>query len=197
MVRVKQPSATWRNRIVGEGEEPAGQLLANPRNWRIHPSEQQRALEGVLSEVGWVQRVIVNRTTGCVVDGHLRVALALSRSENEPVPVVYVELTEAEEAEVLATLDPLAAMAATDQQKLEELLADVSSGSDAVNELLANMAGNESDDRDRLDVLEVTRVVPRFHITISGELRSEPDVLDRLREHLEQLPGVEVQVVVV
>jgi hypothetical protein len=33
--------ATWRNRIVGSGEEPPDQLLANPANWRIHPGSQQ------------------------------------------------------------------------------------------------------------------------------------------------------------
>jgi hypothetical protein len=35
---------TWRNRIVGSGEEPPEQLLANPANWRIHPRGQQQAL---------------------------------------------------------------------------------------------------------------------------------------------------------
>ena len=31
------PSAAWRNRIVGSGDEPPEQLLANPANWRLHP----------------------------------------------------------------------------------------------------------------------------------------------------------------
>ena len=51
----------WRSRIIGTGEEPPEQLLANPRNYRIHPKAQQDALEGVLSEVGWVQNIIVNQ----------------------------------------------------------------------------------------------------------------------------------------
>ncbi len=76
----KQPKlspkpGSWRNRIVGHGEEDADQLLANPANWRIHPRAQRDALAGVLSEVGWVQDVIINRRTGHVVDGHLRVSL--------------------------------------------------------------------------------------------------------------------------
>lgn len=90
------PTAAWRNRIVGHGEEAPGQLLANPANWRLHPKEQQLALAGALSEVGWVAQVLVNRTTGHVVDGHLRVELAISRHEPS-VPVVYVELSEDEE----------------------------------------------------------------------------------------------------
>jgi hypothetical protein len=62
------------------------QLLANPANWRIHPQAQQDALAGALDQVGWVQQVLVNQRSGFVVDGHARVALALSRGEAS-VPV--------------------------------------------------------------------------------------------------------------
>jgi hypothetical protein len=57
------------------------QLLANPRNWRIHPKAQQEALAAVLDQVGWVQDIIVNQRTGHVVDGHARIALAISKQE--------------------------------------------------------------------------------------------------------------------
>jgi hypothetical protein len=46
---------------------PPEQLLANPANWRVHPREQQQALAGALSEVGWVQQILVNKVTGYVV----------------------------------------------------------------------------------------------------------------------------------
>src|SRR3990170_3494486 len=101
--RSEAAAAPWRSRIVGSGEEAPDQLLANPANWRIHPKAQQEALAGVLGQVGWVQQVLVNRRTGHVVDGHLRVALAL-RQEAPTVPVLYVELSEAEEKLVLAAL---------------------------------------------------------------------------------------------
>jgi DNA modification methylase len=132
-------ATAWRNRIVDHGEEAPDQLLANPKNWRIHPKAQQDALSGVLDEVGWVQEVIVNKTTGHVVDGHLRVSLAISRQE-PTIPVKYVELTPEEEALVLVTLDPLAGMAATAKDALETLLADVQPGSDAVTALLEDVA---------------------------------------------------------
>jgi hypothetical protein len=41
-----------------------------------------------LSEIGWVAEVLVNRTTGNVVDGHLRIELALDRQE-PTVPVTF------------------------------------------------------------------------------------------------------------
>jgi hypothetical protein len=86
-----RPPTSWRNRIVGSGEEAPDQLLANPANWRIHPKQQQAALAGSLDTVGWVAQVMVKRRTGFVVDGHARVALAISRDE-PTVPVVYVDL---------------------------------------------------------------------------------------------------------
>jgi DNA modification methylase len=129
-------ATAWANRIVGHGEEAPGGLLANPANWRLHPKEQQDALAGVLSEVGWVQDIIVNRRSGHVVDGHLRISLAL-REAARSVPVVYVDLDPAEEALILATLDPLAAMATTDEAKLAELLADITLPDEAELEGLA------------------------------------------------------------
>jgi hypothetical protein len=132
-------AAPWRSRIIGHGEEAPDQLLANPENWRIHPRQQQDALAGVLSEVGWVQDVIVNRRSGHVIDGHLRVSLAISRQEPS-VPVVYVDLDEHEERLILATIDPLSAMAATDAEKLDELLRDVRTGDADVQAMLEGLA---------------------------------------------------------
>lgn len=97
----------WNNRILGHGEEEPAQLLANPKNWRIHPKGQQDALTGALNDLGWLDEVKVNQRTGFVVDGHLRVALAISRGEPS-VPVMYLDLSEAEEAEALAQAYPLA-----------------------------------------------------------------------------------------
>jgi hypothetical protein len=114
----------FRNRIVGEGEESPEQLLANPRNWRIHPREQQEALSDILERVGWVQRVTINQRTGYVLDGHLRVSLAISRDEST-IPVQYVDLSESEEAEMLAVLDPLTSMVAPDKSSLADLLQEV------------------------------------------------------------------------
>lgn len=114
-------AGSWQNRIVGEGMEAPDQLLANPKNWRLHPEAQQKGLAAILDRVGWVLPVLVNKRTGNLVDGHLRVALALRRGE-PAIPVSYVDLDPEEEALILATLDPLAGMAATDRELLDVLL---------------------------------------------------------------------------
>ena len=114
----------WRSRIVEHGEASPDELTANPRNWRVHPKAQQDALAAVLDQVGWVQDVIVNKRTGLLVDGHARLDLARKRGETS-VPVVYVDLEEDEERLIIASLDPLSAMATTDAAALRVLIADI------------------------------------------------------------------------
>lgn len=114
----------WNNRIVGHEDVDPGVLHANPLNWRVHPEGQQAALASVMGKVGWVQSVVVNRRTGSIVDGHLRVSLALQNGQ-PTVPVVWVDLSDEEEREMLATLDPIAMMAETDGRMLNDLLASV------------------------------------------------------------------------
>jgi ParB-like chromosome segregation protein Spo0J len=133
----------WENRIVGNGEEAPASLIANERNWRTHPAEQRRALAEVLDRVGWVQSVVVNKNTGRLIDGHLRVELARERGEVS-VPVVYVDLAEEEEALVLATLDPIAGMARTDAEMLATLLADIELGGGDLADLLASVQEHEA-----------------------------------------------------
>ena len=131
---------SWKNRIVGHGEQPAISYMANPLNWRIHPKAQREALTGILSDVGWVQSVIVNRVTGNVVDGHARIEEALKLGDETPVPFVEVELSEEEEQKILLTLDPISAMAAADKANLEQLLRDVSTDNAAVSGMLEELA---------------------------------------------------------
>jgi tRNA G18 (ribose-2'-O)-methylase SpoU len=130
----------------------------------------------VLEEVGWVQQVIINQRTGNLVDGHLRCQLA-AREGNKTIPVLYVDIDEAEEELVLATLDPIAAMAATDKQKLDELFQDINSDNENVQKLISEIATehivNQPTDEDwmaafdgggeggNLDTVNVTFVIPK------------------------------------
>lgn len=132
----------FRNRIVGAGIEQTDQLLANPRNWRVHYEAQQQALAGGIDEIGFIRSVTVNKITGAIVDGHLRVILAL-RSGVKELPVEYVELSEEEEAKALLMLDPIAAMAAADRAKLADLLGMVNSDDARVQAMLAELAEKE------------------------------------------------------
>lgn len=113
----------WKNRIIGHESHEAGWFVANPKNWRIHPAAQGEAVEGALESVGWVRSVLVNQRTGYILDGHLRITLALRQGEDTIVPVEIVDLSEEEEALVLAHLDSVVPMAGRDAEKLGALLA--------------------------------------------------------------------------
>jgi ParB-like chromosome segregation protein Spo0J len=141
------------NRIIGHGEERVDDLLANPLNFRLHPDNQQQALAGGIDQIGFIRSLTVNQRTGRVVDGHLRVTLA-ARSNVDSLPVEYVDLTEEEEALALAMLDPIAAMAATDKQKLDELLRQVQSDDERVQAMLAEMAEREGLDYGKAEPAE-------------------------------------------
>ena len=153
----------------GQGDVDPRKLIPNPSNFRKHPLAQQLALSGALDEIGWIQRVIVNKRTGHIVDGHLRVELALSTKE-KTVPVCYVDLSEEEERLALATFDPLSAMAITDQKIFDRLLKNISCDNENLRGLLASadlglndpdFAPASGDDQGNLDNTLIKHVCPR------------------------------------
>ena len=127
-----------RDRIKELRRVKASELLPNPKNWRTHPVAQQDALRGVLAEVGYADALIARETPEglMLVDGHLRA----ETTPDADVPVLVLDINEAEADLMLATLDPLAAMAGRDEERLDELLATVTSGNDTVNALLQSLA---------------------------------------------------------
>jgi ParB-like chromosome segregation protein Spo0J len=123
----------------------ASELIPNPKNWRTHPEEQQVALRGMLKEVGYVDAIIV-RDTGeglMILDGHLRA----ETTPDTMVPVLEVDLTDEEADKVLATLDPLASMAGTDQDLLDDLIDSIESDEKDIEELLTDLRSSKKESR--------------------------------------------------
>lgn len=128
-----------RNRVKELRHVPASDLRPNPKNWRTHPTSQQDALRGILAEVGMADAVLARELPDgslMLIDGHLRAATLADAT----VPVLVLDVTEAEADKLLATLDPLAAMAASDAAKLDALLRTVDTGSEALQQLIAATA---------------------------------------------------------
>jgi len=104
-----------RNRIKELRHVPASDLRPNPKNWRTHPKAQQDALRGILAEVGMADACLARELedgTLMLIDGHLRAETI----GEEVVPVLILDVDEAEADKILATLDPLAAMAGADSK---------------------------------------------------------------------------------
>lgn len=127
-----------KDRIKSFQRVPAKDLIPNPQNWRQHPTAQSDALRGVLAEIGWADAVIVRETPDGLqlLDGHLRTELAL----DEMIPVLIVDVTEEEADKILASHDPIGAMAETNAEALEELLRDIETKSVALESMFEGMA---------------------------------------------------------
>jgi len=128
-----------RNRIKELRHVPACDLRPNPKNWRTHPKAQQDALRGILAEVGMADACLARELDDgslMLIDGHLRAETI----GEEVVPVLILDVDEAEADKILATLDPLAAMADSDAVKLDDLLRNIDTGNEALQEMIAATA---------------------------------------------------------
>ena len=115
-----------RDRVVELRRVRARDLLPNPKNWRRHPKVQADALRGLLDEIGIADALLARELPDGrlqLVDGHLRA----ETMPDEEVPVLILDLDEAEADKLLLSLDPLAAMATADNERLNDLLDTVRS----------------------------------------------------------------------
>jgi ParB-like chromosome segregation protein Spo0J len=128
-----------RDRIKEFRRVEAAGLRPNPKNWRTHPPAQRDALKGVLAEVGYADALLVRELPDGsleLIDGHLRA----ETTPDQPVPVLVLDVNEAEAAKLLAVLDPLADMAVPDAPLLAELLAGVETQNAAVQAMLDDLS---------------------------------------------------------
>jgi len=127
-----------RDRIKELRRVRAESLRPHPRNWRTHPKAQQDALRGLLAEIGYADALLARELPDGsleLIDGHLR---AETTPEAE-VPVLVLDVDEDEAAKILATLDPLGALAQRDEQTMANLLSTVNTENKAVQAMLDAM----------------------------------------------------------
>lgn len=128
-----------RDRVRELRRVRAGDLTPNPKNWRTHPKAQADALRGILAEVGYADALLARELEDgslILVDGHLR---AETTPEQE-VPVLVLDINEAEADKLLLSLDPLAALAETNAVALDALLREVDTGSEGLQQMYADLA---------------------------------------------------------
>lgn len=141
-----------RDRIKAFRRVPARELIPNPKNWRTHPVAQKNALKGVLAEIGYADALLARELEDGslqLVDGHLRA----ETTPDQEVPVLVLDVTEEEADKILATLDPLSAMAGTNRELLETLVSGIETDSDAVRALLDDSLGKEKLPLDEKELL--------------------------------------------
>lgn len=130
-----------RDRILRFDRIPAQALLPHPANWRRHPDGQRAVLAGVLEEIGFAGAVLARQLDDGslqLIDGHLRQETV---DGDFPVPTLVLDVTEEEALKLLASVDPIAAMAEMDAAAYDRLAGAIRFQDDAVNAMLeANRA---------------------------------------------------------
>jgi DNA modification methylase len=167
-------SPGFRHRIKDFRRVWARDLVPNPRNWRCHPKAQVAALKALLSEVGYADALIVRE----LEDGHLMIIDGHLRADTTPemlVPVLVLDVNEEEADKILLTLDPLASMAQTDAQRIKELIENVSTDDQAIENLIKHTAGDE--------------IWSLVHPDETREVEVAPDRAEELREKWKTAPG--------
>lgn len=131
---------TIRDRIIDFRRVPAADLLPNPKNWRLHPAPQRDAMRGILEEIGYAGALLARETPDGLelLDGHLR----RETTPDQVVPVLVLDVTEAEARVLLASYDPLSAMATADAAALDALLREVSVNDDELRIFLGKLAAD-------------------------------------------------------
>jgi len=142
----ESPVDRIRNRISRFENLPAEILDANPLNWRTHPEAQRAAMAGALTELGWCGAVMV-RSTGHgryeVIDGHLRA----EQPAGTMVPCLVLDVDEGEARKILASFDPIAAMAGMNGLNLMALMDDTTFENEPLSQMMtALMASIPADE---------------------------------------------------
>jgi hypothetical protein len=172
-----------RDRIIELRRVHASTLRPHPKNWRTHPTAQRDSLRGLLSEIGYAGALLARELEDGsleLIDGHLRA----ETTPDAVLPVLVLDVSPEEAEKLLATHDPLGAMAGVDRELLDSLLANIETENEAVcamlDELRTNVAENERPIDFGHEPKEVT--IPRsFQLVVEcDDEQAQRDLYERL-----------------
>lgn len=102
---------------------PTADLKQHPNNWRLHPETQKSLLSGLLDRFGKIDAILAYESQKfgglVIIDGHQR------QEMDGTYPVMVLDVTDEEAAEILLTYNPLAELATQDTEAYRNLLATV------------------------------------------------------------------------
>lgn len=132
-----------QDRIVELRRVKSSELRPNPRNWRTHPEHQADAMRGILSEIGYAAALIARELPDgslMLIDGHLRAEIM----PDQIVPVLVLDVNEEESDKLLLSIDPLAAMAQTNAEAMNQLAASVETNNEALKRMFEGMQASNA-----------------------------------------------------
>ena len=136
-----------RDRVMRLERVAARDIRVNPKNWRAHNEGQRAAMRGIIDEVGFAGALLVRERTDDhntyyeLIDGELRRDLV----GDDQVPVLVLNVDDAEADKLLMMADRIGAMAGVKPERLQALVASVVSEDAALRRELER-AGAEARD---------------------------------------------------
>jgi hypothetical protein len=132
-VEVVPGQFNFRDRVIEMKKMKVQEILANDDNWRMHPEAQNKAMTGILNQIGIAGALLAyysERNGGQLtfIDGHERKEITETKSPNTKWPVIITDLDDEEADLLLAVYDPLSAMAEENGSLHQKLLARVAPG---------------------------------------------------------------------
>src|SRR6516162_5425730 len=124
-------SMNIRNRVKSHRRVRAGDLVPHEWNFRLHLELQKAALHAIYQEVGFARSLLAYELPDGrlkLIDGHLRRDI----DPDMEVDVEILDVNEEEARKLLLTIDPLAALAETQEQLHQRLLEQTPTDSDAL-----------------------------------------------------------------
>lgn len=132
-----------QDRIIELRRVKSSELRPNPRNWRTHPEHQADAMRGILSEIGYAAALVARELPDgslMLIDGHLRAEIM----PDQIVPVLVLDVNEEESDKLLLSIDPLAAMAQTNAEAMNQLAASVETNNEALKRMFEGMQASNA-----------------------------------------------------
>lgn len=172
-------------------------LKQHPNNWRLHPETQKTLLSGLLDRFGKIDAILAYESEKhgglVIIDGHQR------QEMDGTYPVIVLDVTDEEAAEILLTYNPLAELATHDTEAYRNLLATVNAEElEASRELamLAQSVLGEQVAADNTDValkrVEV-KAPPQMIWVVVGVPVNDFGSVNAIVEQLQIIPNVIVE----
>ena len=176
------PANPIRNRIQGHRKVRAGDLVPHEWNFRLHPDGQRAALAALYQEIGFARSLLAYELPDGrlkLIDGHLRRDL----DPDLEVDVEVLDVNDAEARALLLSIDPLTALAQSQEQlraRLLELTPTISPDLEAAWQGAAQAALDCKPDPVKLGP---ETVAAQFHVLITcQDEHHQVELLGRLKK---------------
>ena len=172
-------------------------IIPNPRNNRVHPPDQLEMLKASIGRFGQPRPVLVRKQNRMLIAGH-GIHRAMRDLGHPEIEVILWDTDQRTADEFLLADNRLAERSHFDRDRTRTLLEEVPQDAYealgfSTEDVEALFAQNAIGGAITVAEIDTERVNDRFWISIQGPLAQQAHALKRLRELMDELPEVEVE----